>query len=100
MLAAQLTAGKTLSEALSNPVVKGGWDEVMSKVFGKYEDDMQVVIKKARAGGVANYTVHEKKALDLIEDIYGASGIFDFKARNEQTGKRIALGTLSVLAGA
>lgn len=87
-------AGYDLGQILSNPQVRSQWDSVYEKIYGKYEDDMQTLLKSLKDKRPTLGSSDGQKALDTMISIMGTKDFFDLKARNKdlaaQTGGMIA----------
>ncbi len=89
-----MRAGYDLGQILSNPQVRSQWDEVYRKIYGKYEESMQLLLKSLKDKRPTLASVEWQKALDTMISIMGTKDFFDLKARNRdlaaQTGGMIA----------
>ncbi len=88
----------TWDDIMSNPKLRGAWDEIREKVLWKYEDTLQSQLKSAKAkydAGTMTFAWDEdgtrKKAFELMIDIMGAGAWYDVKDKNYDRYRSAAL---------
>ena len=77
-----MRAGYDLGQILSNPQVRSQWESVYEKVYGKYEDEMQTLLKSLKDKRPTMASTEWQKALDTMISIMGTKDAWDIKSRN------------------
>lgn len=97
-----LRAGYELWHILSNPQIRSQFDKVYETVYGKWEDEMQVLLKRLKDNRPTMSSPEWQVALDQMIAIMGTTEWYEWKARNEdiawQTAGMVA-STIGWVAG-